>query len=373
VRSVHSGRNPSARFETAVIASQFSRPRPDQVRVKAEIQEGGVYPFRVVSGQPAPLPTYLHIEPGPAFWIRLDQRPPVFYPAGTELEIAPISDQLGYGSVRVVGIAPDAQQTFQAQVGFIDLGGDWLAQHSQIKVAEIDCPEGDVTPAEAREWLTEDQILAILSGLGTYRPDPDTPDGSHLIWEQDAPLEGVILESEVNLTPEAVVLEYRLVLPEPEAKGRLRWLPLRAARENPSSTAGQPLWLVPGTLMLGAVLGTAQKRRWTLTLLALSLLGAVLLAGCVGLGIQGTIEGTYTFKQVERIDPDQNQYGDSRYLWHLHQGTSRIEADLTTEVSISDEEDNVTTTVSRCQIALQSQVEAFIGADGLAPLPDLGD
>ena len=120
-------------------------------------------------------------------------------------------------------------------------------------------------------------------------------------------------------------------------------------------------------------MSTANKRRWAPYLLAMGVLGALLLTGCVGLGIHGTIEGTYTFKQVERIDPAQNPYGDSRYLWRLHEGTAQIEADLTTETSVSDLEGDVTTVVSRCQLTLQSEVEAFIGADGLAPLPELGD
>jgi hypothetical protein len=101
--------------------------------VAAPIQKGGGYPLWVASSQPTGLPAYLHIEPGPAFWLKLGQRQPVFYLAGTELEVAPISDQLGYGAVRVVGVTPDADQTFRAQIGFIDLAGDWLARQRVSK------------------------------------------------------------------------------------------------------------------------------------------------------------------------------------------------------------------------------------------------
>ena len=106
-------------------------------------------------------------------------------------------------------------------------------------------------------------------------------------------------------------------------------------------------------------------------LLAFLLVGiAILLTGCFSLDIYGTISGAYSYTKLEYIDPAQNPYGDARYHWRLAEGKSAINLDLVMTVTTEDENGVETTEEQSCDISIETDLQGFIGEDGLVSPPE---
>lgn len=386
-------------WDFGLTMNQFTRASGQQVKVLARIDLGGVYPLWVSNGTGTPmgairsntgLPGLLEIQAGPAFWLKLDQAEPVFYPAGTSLKLGPISNRLGIGTARIVAIAPDAGQTFEASLSLADFSGDWSALIGPVVVTPVDCSaytEGDL------ETYPGDSLLQIFSAYGTYVKDPEDPQNENLIWEGTFPEEwasaSVTGSSEVTVSPDNILLHYRLDIPEPTSASILTpWFD-----ESAQVLTKEPVLrrsnLLSGLSFLPMSAGVAwlHSRRRKLARLALVIqlaLVAFWLSSCLGscdMKIWGTIDATYAFKNLEYIDPGQAAAGATgsegsqpAILWKLSNGALVNNWDLTFSVESTDEQGVTTEDVTVCKLAMTSSAATgTIGPEDSVVPPDMGE
>jgi hypothetical protein len=370
-------------MESGMTSSQFKKTGDQELKIEATLQKGGVYPLWVANGKGTPyaprsvtgLPGVLRVEPGPAFWVKMDDKDPVLYKGDAPVVLGAISDQVGTGLLRIGAYAPSKDEVFRATLSIADLSGDWVSAappHFVFKsrsCGDSSETETDMSPLEEAE---SDPFLVILSGMGAFAKDPAAQDGSHLIWQASQELpERTIIESDVTLKPEMVELKYRIEIPRKE---QAAWLPgIGRGREagGPLQSGGRGAgWLLLAGVGVGGV-GLLRRpaglRRWLpAAVLALS---AVLLTGCFGLDFYGTIEGTYTFKKLEAIDPKDNPADAPARTWKLSDGSGVVNMDITIVTTTTDEDGQEETTESPCQASLEFKPEVFIGPPDMVTMP----
>jgi hypothetical protein len=380
-------------LESGMTAGQFEKVGDQEIKIEATLQKGGVYPLWISNGRGTPyaapatagLPGVLKVEPGPAFWAKIDDQEPVLYPGDVPVVLGAISDQLGIGRLRIGAYAPAKDEVFRASLGVVDLSGDWInARPPAFVVQSLNCADDSVSfkPLEEAE---ADPFLTIISGLGSFVRDPAAQDGSRLVWEagQEIP-EGARIEAEVTLKPEAVELTYRVDIPKAESDAQSGW-PLRSGRQPGAWSGLRPApgtpqdavargtgWLLLAGLAaggLGLVRQPAARRRW-LPALALLALSAALLAGCFGFGFYGTIEGRYTFKKLETLDPQQDPAGANPAVWKLSDGTGTINLDLVMLTTTVGEDLEEVSQEAPCQASIEFKPEVFIGPADMVTLPE---
>jgi hypothetical protein len=368
-------------WDFGLTMNQFTRAGEQQVQVQAKIEKGSVYPLWVSNGTATPmggrggntgLPGLLEIQAGPAFWIKLDQAEPVFYPAGTRLKLGPLSDKLGIGAARVVAVAPDGAQTFQANLSLADLSGDWSTQLDQLNYTVIDC-EGSSGGEETRS--SPDTILQLFSGSGTYVKSGTDPASLNLVWQGTLP-EGMTGSSEVTVEVDKVRLHYRVVLPQPPRGGDSRWLtgvtPGRVPDAVSLQSHGVQSSVWPALPLLGALAWRQRRRKW-IGRAGLLVLGAFALSGC-GLSVWGTIDATYTFNKLEYIDSPPAAGGatsgqaEPAVTWKLSNGQVVFDLDLKIDVETTDSEGKPTVTTSPCKMTVTGSAAGTVGpADSVSP------
>jgi hypothetical protein len=388
-------------WEFGLTMNQFSKASEQQVKVEAMIAKGGVYPLRVSNGGVSPggnsmagLPGLLEIQAGPAFWLKQDEAEPVFYPAGTSLKLGPISDQLGIGRVRIVAIAPDTDQTFQASLSLADLSGDWSTQYGEKgTVTPVDCPGYTEGSTEGGvEQQPDDMFLQAFSGYGTYVRDLQDPQLVNLIWEGTFPEEftasSVTGSSEVTVSADKVILHYRIDIPEPTSASSLApWLkPGQILAKGPVLKRSA---LLSGWPFLPLSAGVAwlhsRRRKWArLATVILLVLVAFWLSSCLGscdFKVWGTIEATYTFKKLEYIDPLQAAAGGAgdegsqpAIFWKLSNGEVVNTWDLTFSVETTDEQGVTDKQVTPCKLVITgSAATGTIGPEDSVAPPEMGE
>jgi len=384
-------------WEFGYTQNQFKQVSDQQVDVKATIAKGGVYPLRMSNGGVSPggksmagLPGLLEIQAGPAFWLKQDKAEPVFYPAGTSLKLGPISDQLGIGKVRIVAIAPDAEQTFQASLSLADFSGDWSILPGKTVITPIDCPNYDPSQSEKYQALS---LVNFFSAYGTYVKDPADPLNVNLIWEGTFPKDSLfgsvaaVGSSEVTVSPDKLVLHYRIDIPQPASASLLNpWLKLgQILAKEPAfkrSSLLSGLSFLPMTA--GVIWLHSRRRKWArLATIILLVLAAFWLSSCLGscdFKVWGNMEGTYTFKKLEYVDPLQAAAGTTdatgsqpTIFWKLSNGESADNWDLTISTSSTDDQGVTTEDVSACKLAItDSTATGTIGPSGSVSPPDIG-
>lgn len=377
-------------WDFGLTMNQFTQPTLGQVKVQADIAKGGVYPLWVSNGTRTPmggsggatgLPGMLEIQAGPAFWLKKDQAEPVFYPAGTSLKVAPISDKLGIGAARIVAVAPEGDQTFQANLSLADLSGDWSVNQIDLKATPLDCPS---YTSDSSLTAGPDQILQYFSGYGTYVKDTKLGEfSSDLIWQGTLP-DKAIGTSDVTVTADKIILHSRMEIPEPTSSGGSSWLPgLKLGQgfvQGPLQQSNALLSVGLALPVFGAVLWLKRlRRKWAvrLVLANLLLLGMFVLSGCVGLGfnVWGTIDTTYTFTKLEYIDPQQTTgTGDTanqnNVTWKLTNGQATYNYDLIIQSEVTDGNGKTTKENTPCKLTVTSNVTGTIGPEGSVTPPE---
>jgi hypothetical protein len=379
-------------WDFGLTMNQFTQPTLGQVKVQANIAKGGVYPLWVSNGTRTPmggsggatgLPGLLEIQAGPAFWLKKDQAAPVFYPAGTSLKLAPISDKLGIGAARIVAVAPDGDQTFQANLSLADLSGDWSATQTTLQMTPLDCKSFS---SDDSQKPGPDQLLQYFSGYGTYVKDTTLGQfSSDLIWQGTLP-EGATGTSDVTVAADKIRLDLHVQIPEPaDSGGSSSWLPWVKLGQGPArGPLQQPNALLSVSLalpLLGAALWLKRlRRKWAvrLALANLLLLGALLLSGCFGIGfsVWGTVDATYTFDKLEYIDPQQAADGSSggaadqpTVIWRLTNGQATYNYDLIIQAETTDSDGKTTKEKTPCKLTATSNLSATIGPEGSVAPP----
>jgi hypothetical protein len=380
-------------MESGMTSSQFKKNGDQELKIEATLQKGGVYPLWVANGKGTPysaksvtgLPGALKVEPGPAFWVKMDDQDPVLYKGDTPVVLGAISDQVGTGRLRIGAYAPTKDEVFRATLSIADLSGDWIsAAPPNFVYKSRSCGDSSETDTSSLDKAQSDPFLAILGGLGAFVKDPAAQDGSHLIWQASQEIPGnAIVEADVTLKPETVELKYRVEIPKQEGNGQSFWLP--GADRGPAALTGPRLapggqlqpdgwgagWLLlagMGVGGLGLLRKPAEPRRWlpAAVLLALS---AVLLSGCFGFNFYGTIEGAYTFKKLEAINPKDNPAGNVPYTWKLSNGSGTVNMDLTMVTTTTGADGKEVSETTPCQASLEFKPEVFIGPPDMVTLP----
>ncbi len=372
--------SPRGIWDFGLTMNQFNKASEQQVKVTAKIAKGGVYPLWVSNGTGTPmggrggntgLPGLLDIQAGPAFWLKQDQAEPVFYPAGTSLKLGPISDKLGVGAARVVAVAPDGEQTFQANLSLADFSGDWSANWGKVQVTPIDCP--GYSEADSEPTTGPDQMLQYFSGFGAYVKNAADP---NLTWQGTLP-EKMIGSSEVTVGVDKVTLHYRLDMPEPTDSGSLpSWLNLRrglALRSAPPRSQWLMLWSALPILGLVAWPRRRPKRVGLALTAGLLIFAAFWLNGCVA--VWGNIDVTYTFDKLEYINPPQTTAGGAgqpELTWKLINGQMVYVLDLTVASETTGADGTTVKKTEPCKLsATSSAVSGAIGPDGSVAPPDI--
>jgi hypothetical protein len=381
-------------MESGMTSSQFKKNGDQELKIEATIQKGGVYPLWVANGKGTPyaaksitgLPSALKVEPGPAFWVKMDDQDPVLYKGDSPVVLGAISDQVGIGRLRIGAYAPTKDEVFRATLGIADLSGDWMsAAPPNFVYKSLSCGDSSETDTSSLDKAESDPFLVILGGMGAFGKDPAAQDGSHLIWQASQELpERTVIEADVTLKPEVVELKYRVEIPKQEGNGQSSWLPGTGPRRAlPGFAArvgelggqlppgGQGAgWLLLASLGVGGVgllRKPAELRRW-LPAAGLLALSAVLVTGCFGFNLYGTIEGAYTFKKLEAINPKDNSAA-TPYTWKLSNGSGSINMDLTIVTTTTDEDGQEVSNASPCQATLEFKPEVFIGPPDMVTLP----
>ena len=371
-------------WDYGLTMNQFAKASEQKIQVTANIEKGGVYPLWVSNGTGTPLgggsgntglPGLLEIQAGPAFWLKQDQAEPVFYPAGTNLKLGPISDKLGIGLARIVAIAPDGAKTFQANLSLADFSGDWSTTLGGLQVTPIDCP--GYSESEGGQD-SADVFLQLFSGYGTYVKDAADPTSINLIWQGSFP-EGATGSSEVTVGVDQVTLHYRLEMPQPTS-GLLPGLKLyRDLAQKPAQR--QSLWFMlwPMFPMLGLVAWQQRRRSKRIgvtlaSLLILLILGSFWMTSCVS--IWGSIDVTYTFDKLEYVDPQQpagSTEGQTGITWKLTNGQVAYAVDLTIESETTSADGAPVKETAPCKLNATGHATGVIGPEGSVTPPDSGE
>jgi len=378
-------------WDYGMTLNQFKPAGEREVAITAKIEQGGVYPLWVGNGTGTPmggggrtgLPGMLEIQPGAAFWIRQDQKDPVFYPAGSTLKLGPISDKLGTGTARIVAVAPEAANTFQAKVTLADFSGDWSASSTTPTITPVDC-ESYSQPEENEFGTGPDELLQLFSGLGEYVSESVDSANLNQVWNGTLP-EGATGSSEVAVTADTVTLHYRLEIPRKTESFVPRWiLGKKSIRRSLADGGGlKSQYALLGYYPLLPLLACASwlgRRRRRSTWLALVLLLAcagLSLAGCVWVDVWGTIDVTYTFKHIEYTGPQpgassasDDSQAQTKEIWKLSDGNVKYDMDLKVLVGSTDLEGNESEVEQPCHLVMTSDATGSISPEGTIPPPE---
>jgi hypothetical protein len=327
--------------------------RPPEYYINASIEQGGVYPLQVISGQSVQRghpgwPVMLLIEPGIELFYRQGDEPVKHHDGQDQLILGPIHRTMGYPIVRVVALGRNESNTFKATVRIVDLQGDWvLIPGKMIRNAVVCTPDGGSPTSD-----TSGTPDAFLAATGVYEWDgPNT-----LIFTMDPST----LPPEYTTVP--FELEGSVVIGPDNIQGRQR-----LAIDDPAESDAHPATAALAFPLIGALVWSS-RRRIVLSLVML-LLGA-LLAGCVGIGITGSIETGYTLTKLEYIGK-----GDvpGEPIWRISGGTATTSIDLTITTKVADpfSDKPPEEQVMQCKGQVETEMVIEIYKDGVFTLSDI--
>ncbi len=380
----------SSIIDTSLSGTRIRKTGDYEVTVETTISHGGVYPLWVSNGKGSStgggegftaVPGLLTISPGTPVWYSLDNGIPEYHDGAEELVLGPLSDKLGIGLIRLAAAAHDADKTFKAVVGPLDLSGDWASILSESRAVVMNCPDSD-EPMEAIDFA------GFLAAYGTFVSDPGVTNGTKYTWEGslgevDA---DVLAQATILVEPDKIVLDYLIDIPRPTDSSWLPWpggspgVRLSAAPTNQNTLPANLALL--GFLALGGVgtvylqtSGTNGPRlalkRW-LPLALVALLAGVWLSGCFGFAFWGTFQGSYTYTHIALAE-EQNLPADAAELgevkWVLD-GTASMKYDIHTLVVTEDADGNTTETEETCYIEYTSKLQTLVGPADMVPPPD---
>ncbi len=348
--------------QTAEVAGKNG---PVGFTIKAAIEADGVYPLRVSNGAAAPnasgprgpapsWPVMLKIEPGTELFYRLGNGPPVYHNGKSELTLGPIHDKIGHPLVRVVAFARGKAGVINAKVEVIDLRGDWVLLPGQIRSNSVQCIS--TNPDSSSSDPTE------FPKFATYLSAAMAPKGSYVIKEAN--------ELEFQLDPGMTLSD------DPDDRSELEAIGLI----GPDNIQGQLRFYAPkpeggmyaSTLALTVLpvgLVAWRVRRRAIRIAAVLMIG-LLLAGCIGITMYGTIDTRYILDKAEYIGKGDKQ---GEPLWRISRGTGTSTIDFTIEVEVApvNEDDKPTKDTMKCTGSMQYDMVVEIYKDGVIK-PDEG-
>jgi hypothetical protein len=243
----------------------------------------------------------------------------------------------------------------------------------------VDCPAYE----QSDQSSNDDIYLQMLSAKGTYTLNTGSATDIGLTW-QGALDEGLTAVSDVKVEPDKVTLHYVIDIPQPADTDGTSWQPwtqvVQVARRMPEPR--RALWLsaLPALPAVGVVTWLSRRRkRWARTgLVALVILSAWVLSGCVGFEMSGTFETTYTFNKLEYVGPSEITQGaapttgQDAPLWKLSDGKVEINLDLQIEIEVTNSDGTTIKETTPCKIRFTGPATGTIGPEGSVKPPDDG-
>jgi hypothetical protein len=327
--------------------------RPPEYHINAAIEQGGVYPLQVISGQSVQRghpgwPVMLMIEPGIELLYRQGDEPVKHHDGQDQLILGPIHRTMGYPIVRVVALGRNESNTFKATVRIVDLQGDWvLIPGKTIRNAVVCTPDGG-SPTSNTSGTPD----AFLAATGVYEWDGP----NKLIFKMDPSA----LPPEYTTVP--FELEGSVVIGPDNIQGRQR-----LAINSPAVSDAHPATAALAFPLIGALVWSSRRR--IVLALVLMLLGA-LLAGCIGIGIIGSAETNYKLTKIEYIGK-----GDVKGepIWRISGGTSTTGIDLTIIAQVADplSDKPPEEQVMQCKGQIETEMVIEIYKDGVFTPSDI--
>jgi hypothetical protein len=349
----------------------------ETARIEAPIEEGGLYSFRLsntgrslgiaAAGAPG-LPAYLEIAPGAPFFFTIDNGPLHEGVGGRSMFLAPIHDLLGHGMVRLAAYAPGMPVTLQAEVGYIDLAGDWVTEDFRVTEATDTCGEAE----EGYAW-TQDIFLTALAAFGHFSRLETAGGEIPYTWVQDAGFpsgdETITASASARVTMQDVQVEYTIHIPEPQQSQLFRGI-FASWPDDPAAGAGATAALSAVAVGVGALrLRVRRRRALVVVVIAVALLGLAL-AGCEMLtGFWGDISGRYVFRRVEYLSQDFTLIEEGDELWRLTNGEGQVTLNLTT---VTTDFDTGEDTERQCQATVSSATDGLVLLENAVTTEDLG-
>ncbi len=392
--------------EVSGLNKRITQPNSLEAKVDSPIAKGAVYPLWVSNGKgssdgggngfTAP-PGILTVEAGTPLWYSLDNGKGIYHDGSKELVLGAISDKLGIGVVRLVAFAPTEAEQLRATVKLVDLSGDWVNMLSNPVVTTPPCvssSEGDEEDSGDNAQLQDIDIVSQLSAYGAYVADSTNGDGSHYIWVGELP-DGIPANSEITVTPEEIIVEFEVTIPQPEDSSFASWLARLGITPPPAgagllgarpSAPANPVLLAlillsaAGLVLLVWLRPRLQPRPALIArgamLILLSVSASFLLSGCFGFAMWGDISGTYTYQRLEHIDPANppaNLPATAAAMptaaW-LVKGKGDVTWDLHFLVATEDSEGNTTTEESACLVSYTATLDGVVGPADMMPIPE---
>jgi hypothetical protein len=327
--------------------------RPLEYHINAPIEQGGVYPLQVISGQSVQRgypgwPVMLMIEPGIELLYRQGDEPVKHHDGQDQLILGPIHRTMGYPIVRVVALGRNESNTFKATVRIVDLQGDWvLIPGKTIRNAVVCTPDGG-SPTSNTSGTPD----AFLAATGVYEWDGP----NKLIFRMDPSA----LPPEYTTVP--FELEGSVVIGPDNIQGRQR-----LAIDDPAVSDAHPVTMALAFPLIGALVWSSRRR--IVLALVLLLLGA-LLAGCVGIGITGSVETGYKLTKLEYIGKGDVQ---GEPIWRISGGTATTSVDLTITTQVADpfSDKPPEEQVMQCKGQVETEMVIEIYKDGVFTLSDI--
>ncbi len=352
-------RSPKSEFSLSTssgspqIVDKKPEGRPLEYHINAPIEQGGVYPLQVISGQSVQRghpswPVMLMIEPGIELLYRQGDEPVKHHDGQDQLILGPIHRTMGYPIVRVVALGRNESNTFKATVRIVDLQGDWvLIPGKTIRNAVVCTPDGGSPTSD-----TSGTPDAFLAAMGVYEWDGP----NKLIFKMDPST----LPPEYTTVP--FELEGSVVIGPDNIRGRQR-----LAIHDPAVSGAHPATVALAFPLFGALVWSSRRR---IVLALVLLLTGALLAGCVGIGITGSVETDYTLTKLEYIGKGDVQ---GEPIWRISGGTATTSVDLTITTQVADpfSDKPPEEQVMQCKGQVETEMVIEIYKDGVFTLSDI--
>jgi hypothetical protein len=258
--------------------------------------------------------------------------------------------------VRLAAYAPDAAHTLQAEVGYVDLSGDWVTDGFRVTDYTDSCGEDPGTFGWPR-----DIVLAFLGAYGHFTRLEGAGDEIPYTWVQDQALQegdaSMTITASARVTMQDIQVDYAVHIPEPE-QSRLSPGIVGCRRGVPADGAVDTAALSAAAIAL-AVLGRKPTRRKVVLLACLAgMVASLSLAGCEMItDFWGDITGRYVFHGLEYLSEDFSLIEEGEDLWLLSEGEGVMTLDLTTLVTTLEGEEEQRRCVANLTIATDGIVK----------------
>ncbi len=336
------------------------------------LQKDGVYPLEITSGRDGKytaLPAMLTVAAGLPLYYRVDGGEVQYHDGSKDLVLGPIHSKIGISTVRIVALSKNGAQSFNAHLDPIELKGAWVIVPGELVSNGVTCTQTEHSTIDASalpQGLAT--ISSIILAAGDMTPDASGPS---LDWAlvaarlpEGAKADQFTFKGTALLTADGVELQTELDFPKPAQ----------------SSQAIPPVAAAPG-LVAAVVLPASLLRRplgkkaRALTIVLLCLAAGLLLSGCFGMAIYGTIGADTKITGLQYTGGEEKgswtvgQAPAGKPVWTITAGTATYQMNFSIDATTTDAEGNDTTETNTCTGPATFKITGGIYTDAAVIIP----